>query len=43
MTDKFKMGISQKMSNVVLIAGKKIIQTNNVIAAGKQALAEMRA
>jgi hypothetical protein len=36
------MRVSQEVGNVVLAAGKVIIDTEHVVALGAQALAEMR-
>ena len=42
MPDQIKVGSVKQMGNIGLLAGKKIVQTNNVMTIGDQTLTQVR-
>lgn len=43
MAHQFEMGVVHQMDNVVFGAGEKIVQTDDIMAVGQQAFAQMGA
>ena len=42
-TNEFKIRVRQKMNDVVFLAGEKIIEADDIVALGDEAIAKVRA